>query len=144
MVQSIMVSLPSSVVSILRIPTLHALGFIQIWRSASHHMHAYSWFQYKTVVLKEKNYASKIMHIIICLPHTNVWETGRQWERKPCSCTLFTKSCIFYCKSRKNPYQYYKSHENSYQYSYQVLQVTRTTSEAAMKSKVRMIKSLSP
>ena len=54
MVQRIMVSLPSSVVSILRIPTLHALGFIQIWHSVSHHTHGYSWFQYKTVVLKEK------------------------------------------------------------------------------------------
>ena len=77
----------------------------------------------------------------------HVWLTqmyGRQWGRKPCSCTQFTKSCIFYCKSCKNPYQYYKSHENSYQYSYQVLQVTRTTSEHAMKSKVHMIKSLSP
>ena len=54
-----------------------------------------------------------------------------------------------YCKSRKNPYQYYKSHENPYQYyksrenPYQVLQVTRAASERAMKSKVRMIKSLS-
>ena len=40
----------------------------------------------------------------------------------------------------KNPYQYYKSHENPYQ----VLQVTCAASERAMKSKVRMIKSLSP
>ena len=60
------------------------------------------------------------------------------------------KSCIFYCKSRENPYQYYKSRENPYQYFksrenlYQVLQVTRAASERAMKSKVHMIKSLSP
>ena len=47
---------------------------------------------------------------------------------------------IFYCKSRENLYQYYKSHENPYQ----VLQVTRAASERAMKSKVRVIKSLSP
>ena len=52
--------------------------------------------------------------------------------------------------SRENPYQYYKSHENPYQYykshenPYQVLQVTHAGSEHAMKSKVRMIKSLSP
>ena len=49
---------------------------------------------------------------------------------KPCSCMQFIKSRIFYYKSRENPYQ--------------VLQVTRTTSESAMKSKVCMIKSLSP
>ena len=40
---------------------------------------------------------------------------------KPCSCTQFIKSHIFYYKSRENPYQYCKSHENPYQ----VLQVTR-------------------
>ena len=45
-----------------------------------------------------------------------------------------------FCKSSKNPYQYYKSRENPYQ----VLQVTCAVSERAMKSKVRMIKSLSP
>ena len=50
------------------------------------------------------------------------------------------KKPSFYCKSRENPYQYYKSRENPYQ----VLQVTRAVSERAMKSKVRMIKSLSP
>ena len=50
------------------------------------------------------------------------------------------KSRIFYSKSHENPYQYYKSRENPYQ----VLQVTRTVSEHAMKSMVRMIKSLSP
>ena len=52
----------------------------------------------------------------------------------------FIKSSIFYCKSCENPYQYYKSRENLYQ----ILQVTRAASECAMKSKVRMIKSLSP
>ena len=50
------------------------------------------------------------------------------------------KKPYFYCKSRENPYQYYKSHETQYQ----VLQVTRAVSEHAMKSKVNMIKSLSP
>ena len=60
------------------------------------------------------------------------------------------KKLYFYCKSRENPYQYYKSRENPYQYYkscenlYQVLQFTRATSERAMKSKVRMIKLLSP
>ena len=50
------------------------------------------------------------------------------------------KKPYFYCKSRENPYQYYKSRENPYQ----VLQVTHAASECAIKSKVRMIKSLSP
>ena len=53
---------------------------------------------------------------------------------------VYIKPYFFYCKSRKNPCQYYKLRENPYQ----VLQVTRTASEGAMKSKVRMIKSLSP
>ena len=57
----------------------------------------------------------------------------------------------------KKPYFYYKSRENLYQYyshmririrycksPYQVLQVTCAASERAMKSKVCMIKSLSP
>ena len=39
---------------------------------------------------------------------------------------------IFYCKSHEYLYQYYKSHENPYK----VLQVMRTVSECAMKSKV--------
>ena len=50
------------------------------------------------------------------------------------------KSRIFYCKSRENPYQYYKSRENPYQ----VLQVTRATSERAMKSKVGIIITIVP
>ena len=50
------------------------------------------------------------------------------------------KKPYFYYKSCKNPYQYYKSHENLYQ----VLQVTRAASERAVKSKLHMIKSLSP
>ena len=54
---------------------------------------------------------------IIRLTHANVWES----MGKPCSCTQFIKSRIFYYKSRDNPYQYYKSRENPYQ----VLQVTR-------------------
>ena len=40
----------------------------------------------------------------------------------------------------RKPYFYYKSHENPYQ----VLQVTCAASERAMKSKVCMIKLLSP
>ena len=52
--------------------------------------------------------------IIICLTHENVWES----MGKPCSCIQFIKSSILYCKSRVNPYQYYKSREVS------VLQVT--------------------
>ena len=79
---------------------------------------------------------SVVKLIIICLTHANVWESmGKPW-----SCMQFIKSRIFYCKSRDNLYQYYKSCENSYQ----VLQVTCAASEHAMKSKVRMIKSLSP
>ena len=53
---------------------------------------------------------------------------------------VFCKSRIFYYKSHENPYQYYKSRENLHQ----VLQVTCAVSERAMKSKVCMIKSLSP
>ena len=64
--------------------------------------------------------------IIVRLTHANAWES----MGKPCSCAQFIKSRIFYCKSRENPYQ--------------VLQVTCAASECAMKSKVRMIKSLSP
>ena len=81
-------------------------------------------------VLKD-NYLQKspivnINTFIIHLTHANVWES----MGKPCSCTQFLKSRIFYYKSRKN--------------SYQVLQVTCAASERAMKLKVRMIKSLSP
>ena len=50
------------------------------------------------------------------------------------------KKLYFYCKSRENLYQYYKSHKNPHQ----VLQVMCSASECAMKSKVRMIKVLSP
>ena len=71
---------------------------------------------------------------IIHLTHVNVWES----IGKPCSCMQFRKSCIFYYKSHVNPYQYCKSCENLYQ----VLQVTCTVSERAMR--VHMIKSLSP
>ena len=66
-----------------------------------------------------------IKYLIIHLTHANVWES----MGKPCSCTRFIKSCILY-KSCENPYQ--------------VLPVTCTVSERAMKSKVCMIKSLSP
>ena len=52
---------------------------------------------------------------------------------------VYTKP-YFYWKSCENLYQYYKSRENPYQ----LLQVTSGASERAMKSKVRMIKSLSP
>ena len=45
---------------------------------------------------------------IIHLTHANVWES----MGKPCSCMQFIKSRIFYCKSRENPYQYYKSCES--------------------------------
>ena len=50
------------------------------------------------------------------------------------------KLVFFYSKSRENPYKYCKSRENPYQ----VLQVTCTEYERAMKSEVRMIKLLSP
>ena len=74
--------------------------------------------------------------IIKHLTNVNVWES----MEKPCSCMQFIKSRIFYCKSRENPYHYYNSRENPYQ----VLQVTCSASERAMKLKVHMIKSLSP
>ena len=90
----------------------------------------------------------------IYLTHANVWES----MGKPCSCTQFIKSRIFYYKSCENPYQvlqvtresvsgttshvririrYYTSCDNLYQ----VLQVTCAVSKRAMKSKVPMIKS---
>ena len=47
---------------------------------------------------------------------------------------------IRYYKSCENPYQVLQVRENPYQ----VLQVTCAVSECAMKSKVRIIKSLSP
>ena len=42
-----------------------------------------------------------VPNIIIRLTHTNVWES----MGKPCSCTQFIISRIFYYESRKNPYQ---------------------------------------
>ena len=75
-----------------------------------------------------------VMFIIICLTHANAWEL----MGKPCSCTQFIKSHIFY----------YNSSKNSYQLVLQVMQKSVLghvhVSECAMKSKVRMIKSLSP
>ena len=77
-----------------------------------------------------------IPSIIIRWAHANVYES----TRKPWSCTKFLKSCIFYSKSSKNPYQYCKLSEKLYQ----VLQVTCAVSECAMISKLRRIKSLPP
>ena len=54
-----------------------------------------------------------VILFIICLTHANVWES----MGKPCSCTQFIKSRIFFYESRENPYQ--------------VLQVTCTASERA-------------
>ena len=74
---------------------------------------------------------------MIHLTHVNVWES----VGKPCRCTQFAKSrVLFYYKSRKNSYQYYKSCKNPCT----VLPVTCAAIERAMKLKVRMIKSLSP
>ena len=74
---------------------------------------------------------------MIHLTHVNVWKS----MGKPCSCTQRAKSHIlFHYKSRKNSYQYYKSCKNPCP----VLPVTYAAIESAMKSKVRMIKSLSP
>ena len=50
--------------------------------------------------------------VIIRLTHANV----RESMGKPCSCTQFIKSRIFYSKSRENPYQYCRSCENLYRY----------------------------
>ena len=54
------------------------------------------------------------MIFIICLTHTNVWES----IGKPCSCIEFIKN-IFYCKSRarENPYLY-KSRDQGILYLY--------------------------
>ena len=97
-------------------------------------------FRFSQIVIWDKlskqHILATIIAIIIRLTHANVWES----MGKPCSCTQFIKSRIFYSKSRENLYQYCKSRENPYQ----VLQVTCAASERAMKSKVRMIKSLSP
>jgi len=79
------------------------------------------------------------------LSNTNYYHTSNSRECMGVNgevlqlCAVYKKP-YFYCKSCKNTYQYHKSHENPYQ----VLQVTRAASERAMKSKVRMIKSLSP
>ena len=75
---------------------------------------------------REEEFRTMCPLSIICLTPVNVWES----MGKPCSCTQFIKSRIFYYKLRENPYQ--------------VLQVTCAVSERAMKSKVHMIKSLSP
>ena len=75
--------------------------------------------------------------LIIRLTHANVWES----VGKPCNCIQFIKSIFFLLQvMRKFVSVYYKSRGNSYQ----VLQVTCAASERAMKSKVCMIKSLSP
>ena len=95
---------------------------------------------------KREKSQSMITHFIKRLTHTNVWES----IGKHCSCTQFIKSLIFttsHARIRistasyvKICFRYYKSRENPYQ----VLQVTCTASERAMKSKVHMIKSLPP
>ena len=59
-----------------------------------------------------------------------------QHTSNSCKCMVGSLAAAVY----KNPYQYYKSRKNPYQ----VLQVMRPASERAMKSKVIMIKSLSP
>ena len=71
------------------------------------------------------SYSNFVVMENLSMSHTNVWES----MGKPCSCRQFIKSRLFYYKPRENPYQ--------------VLQVTHTSySERAMKSKVRMIKSV--
>ena len=89
---------------------------------------------YSTPYSRGHTYDVCVTCIIIRLTRANVWESmGEALQLH-----AVYKSRIFYCKSRKNLCQYYKSRENPYQ----VLQVT--CAEHAMKSKVRMIKSLSP
>ena len=83
--------------------------------------------------MKLKVCVIKIIIIHLTYANTCIWES----MGKPCSCTQFLKSRIFYYKSCENPYQYCKS-------PCQVLQVTCTASERPMKLKVHMIKSLSP
>ena len=75
------------------------------------------------------------IRLVICLTHTNVWES----IRKPCSCTAVqsrTKS-----ESCKNPCQYYKSRENPYQV---LAGYVRFVLNDRSKPKVRIIKSISP
>ena len=110
---------------------------------------------------------------IIHLTHANVWESiGKpcsytQFIKSRIFYYKSRKNPYQYCKSRENQYQYCKSRENQYQYCkscenlYQVLQAMRESvsgttshvriristcaaSDRAMKSKVRMTKSLSP
>ena len=51
------------------------------------------------------------MNYIIIYYHMSTSRKGMGVMGKPCSCMQFIKSCIFYCKSCENPYQYYKSRE---------------------------------
>ena len=49
-----------------------------------------------------------LRNFIICLTHTNVWESMKLQMH------AVIKSCIFYYKLCENLYQYYKFHENPY------------------------------
>ena len=62
---------------------------------------------YSLVVVKPAQLNFVLNLFYHTLTHANVWES----MGKPCNCTQFIKSRIFYFKSRKNPYH--------------VLQVTR-------------------
>ena len=46
-------------------------------------------------------FVASMINVIICLTHANVWHS----MGKPCTCTQFIKSRIFYYKSHENPYQ---------------------------------------
>jgi len=82
--------------------------------------------------------SNTVMNFIIRLTHVNVWESmGEALQlhtvyKKPYFLLQVTRESVSVLQvmSRENPYQ--------------VLQVTRAASECAMKSKVHMIKSLSP
>ena len=63
---------------------------------------------------------------------------GSQWGSLAAACSL--QKAYFYCKSCDNLYQYYKSGENQYQ----VLQVTCTVSECAVKLKIKIIITIVP
>ena len=65
-------------------------------------------------------------HIVVCLTRANVWKS----MGKPCSCTQFIQSRIFLLQVTRESVLSTTSHMRA--------------SERAMKSKVRMIKSLSP
>ena len=87
-------------------------------------------------------YVSATSHARICVSttsHARICQCYKSRENL-CQCYKSRENLCQCYKSRENLCQCYKSHENPYQ----ILQVTCTASERAMKSKVCMVKSLLP